>query len=150
LFWPEIGNVFSPGGYETQMANIRARRMSALEGLRGKLFGDLRRTLSLDRIGSGAPGLNSYLMEQAGDTASRIRAQEIADAAAQERADLQSLMEARAAQQGRRQIITDAAASRMYEPAEREMLTAGAWQDLLNRALQSALGNTSIGYATAA
>ena len=144
----DIGNVYSPTGYETQMANIRSRRAAALADMQRRLFGDLRQQMGLDVVGSPASGLNSYMMEKAGDQAARIREQAIADAADQERKDLADLMAARAGQQGRRMLLTDAELARMMAPTESAFKYGGAYQDIISRALQSALANTDIGYAT--
>ena len=144
----EINRLYSPLGYEAQLADIRRRRVSALDTLQSRIFGDMRRQLNLDAIGAPSSGLGSYMTERAAGTAARVRDQAIADMIAQERADAAALAEARGAAQGRRGLITDTALARMLGPAEQDLKFQGGYQDILNRALQAALQNTDLGYAT--
>jgi len=146
----DIDSIFSPAGYEAQMAGIRARRRRAIEGLQSTLFGDLRKSLGLNAIGTGGvagAGMGSYLMNKAADTSGRLRAQAVADDAEQERQDLAALLALRTGQQGRRALLSDAVASRAIQPTQVEGTILN--QTLANRlaALQAALANTQLDYA---
>jgi hypothetical protein len=142
----DISNVFSPGGYESMLAGIRGRRAQGMAGLSDTILGDLRRTLNLSAVGRGTSGLGSYLTRTASNAASRLRSQEIADAATQERSDLGALMAARAASQGRRQTLTDSWISRLLQPAQAESASLTQYQSALANALQQALANSEIAY----
>ena len=146
----DIDSIFSPAGYEAQMAGIRARRRRAIEGVQNTLFGDLRKSLGLNAIGTGGvagAGMGSYLMNKAADTAGRLRTQAYADDAEQERADLAALLALRTGQQGKRSLLTDAEASRFMQPTGVEGTILS--QSVQNRlaALQAALANTQLDYA---
>lgn len=142
----DIGRVFSPGGYESDLAGIRSRRAQGMAGLSDAVLGDLRRTLNLSAVGRGPSGLGSYLTRTASNAAARLRAQELADQSTQERSDLGALMAARAAMQGRRQTLTDATLSRLLQPAQAESTSLSQYQSALAQALQQALANSEIAY----
>lgn len=142
----DIGRVYSPGGYEADLAGIRSRRAAGMTGISDTILADLRRALNLGAVGRGASGLGSYLTRTASNAAAKIRAQELADASAQERTDLGALMAARAAMQGRRQTLADSAISRLLQPAQAESTSLSQFQSALAQALQQALANSELAY----
>ena len=144
----DISRVYSPGGYESDLAGIRSRRAAGMAGISDTVLADLRRALNLGATGRGASGLGSYLTRTAGNAAAKLRAQELADASTQERTDLGALMAARAAMQGRRQTLADSAISRLLQPAQAESTSLSQFQSALAQALQQALGNSEIAYGT--
>lgn len=144
----EIERYFSPGGYESDLAGIRARRASALSALDDQILRSMRRTLDSRAIGSGTPGMSSYLARIAASEAGRLRTNEAYDAAGQERSDLAALMAARGGSAGRRQSILDSALARLLVPGQQEATSLGATNTNLSNVLQMALANLVSAYAT--
>lgn len=145
----DLGNVYSPNGYEAMIGASRANRAGALRNLNSELFTDTIRALGLDRVGSGGAsgaGLGSYLMRGAQAQAGKLRAGEAYDAAAQERADIAALMAARQGGYGRRQSINDSALQRMLLASQAENSGTGNYNALINQALQQALANLTQGF----
>lgn len=140
----DIGQLFNPGGLESQLGAVRAKRKAALGGLEGTLLSDLRRTLNLNAAGRGGTGLGSYLTRTAANQAARIRTQAIEEDAAQERRDLADVLAARRGAVGQRQQLADAAARRSLLPVEAELSRSQGTQALLARALESALANSDL------
>lgn len=138
----DMERVFSPGGYQADLAGIRQQRMKAMEGLNDVLLGDLRRALSLNsRGGTAGTGLGSYLARVAAGQAGKIRSEAAVDDANQARGDLAALMAARASTAGRRQSATDALVARLLNPAEKDLAAESGYSSALQRALQTALMN---------
>jgi len=144
----EIGRYFSPGGYEADLAGIRDRRAGALSALDDQILRSMKRTLDSRAIGTGTPGMSSYLARLAASEAGRLRTAEVYDAAGQERADLAALMTARSGSAGRRQTILDSALARLLVPGQQEQASLGASNTNLSNALQMALANLVSAYAT--
>src|SRR4030095_11284269 len=147
----DLGNLFSPGGYEARLANIPANRARAMANLTNTLFGDIRRQSGLDTAmggGVSGAGLGSYLLSRAGSTAGKLRTQEAYDAAAQERADVMDLLGARTAAQGKRQLLTDAVLARLFQPADKEIAAQAAHHTALQAAMNNALANAIQAFGT--
>lgn len=142
----DISRVYDPAGYESSLAQIRGRRENAMRNLSGTILEDMRRTLGLNRVGSGGTagtGLGSYLTRAAGSEAARVRAGEAVDSAAQARADLAAIMAARQASQGRRQQLLDANLQRILLPTQTDTEVLGRYNAQLAQALQQALANST-------
>lgn len=138
----QIDRLLNPGGYEADMGNIRRQRQQALAGLNDQLMADLTRALNLNaRGGASGTGLGSYLSRQAASEAGKIRANAAYDDANQARADLQTLMQARAGTVGKRQAITDALIGRLLNPTDKDLAAQSGYSTALQQALQAALAN---------
>ncbi len=142
----DLSRLFSPDGYEADLAGIRGRRASALSNLDDQILGGFRRTLSSRAVGSGNTGLGSYLSRLAMSEAGKLRTQEAYDAAGQERADLASLMAGRNVGYGRRTGLLDANLARLLMPMQQEQAALGSYNTNLGSALQLALQNLVSAY----
>jgi hypothetical protein len=146
----DIDRLYNPSGYQSDLASIRSRRAQGMAGLSDSILADMRRALNLGAVGRGASGLGSYLTRASGAAAAKVRAQEVADAANQERSDLGALMAARSAMQGRRQTLADSMISRLLQSAQAESTSLSQYQSALATALQQALQNSQFAYGAAA
>jgi len=142
----DLSRLFSPGGYEADLAGIRDRRATALGNLDDQILGGFRRTLSSRAVGSGNTGMGSYLSRLAMAEAGKLRTQEAYDAAGQERADLASLMAGRSAGYGRRTGMIDSNLARLLMPQQQEQAALGNYNSNLGSALQLALQNLISAY----
>ncbi len=145
----DIGNIYSPNGYEAQLGQIRADRSGALRTLNNSIYGDTVRALGLNRLGSGGTsgtGLGSYLARLASAQSGKLRANEAYNSANQSRTDLAALMAARTGSQGRRQTLTDSMLARLLNPAAAESTALGSYNTGLSQALQMALANLVSAY----
>jgi len=145
-----LNSLFDPNGYQAGLSNIRNQRTAALKNLDQILFGDMRRSLSMGRIGSGGAGLSSYLAQMAGSQAATTRANEAYDSANQQRLDLTSLINAQQGAIGKRSSLQDSAITRLLAPIGAQTQAYGANSNALTQAVQQALMNSLIGTGTRA
>lgn len=146
----ELDALFNPNGYQAGLSGIRDRRAAALKNLDQILMGDMRRSLSMGRIGSGGGGLSSYLARMAGSEAAKTRANEAYDSATQQRTDLASLMSARQGAVGKRASLIDTALSRLLSPIDTVSKANATSSNALSQAVQQALLNSLIASGTKA
>jgi len=141
----QLDALFNPSGYQAGLSDIRARRASALSNLSTILQGDMRRNLSMGRIGGGGAGLSSYLASMAGSEAGKVRANEAYDAAGQQRTDLAALLSARQGAVGQRTSNLDAFLARFLTPGTTAASANSTASSALQQAVQQALLNSMIG-----
>lgn len=142
----QLNFINDPMGYQAAMANLRARRKTAVTDATTNLLGDLRRSLSMGRIGGGGgAGLSSYLSRIAAGEAGKLRVNEALDAAGQERSDLGALIAARQGTIGKGQTLIDSALSRLLTPIDATAKAGGLYGNAIQQALQTAILNSLIG-----
>lgn len=135
-----------PMGYQAALQQVRDRRAAAVKGATSNILGDLRRSLSMGRIGGGGgAGLSSYMARIAASEAGKLRVNEAVDASAQERGDLASLLAARQSTIGKGQTFIDSALSRMLTPIDATAKAGGLYGNAIQQAIQAALLNSIMG-----
>jgi hypothetical protein len=142
----ELSNLFSPQGYQSDLSGIRARRTAALSNLGQYLFGDLRRSLSMGRVGgAGGAGLSSYLARMAAGEAGKIQANQLLDSTTQQRTDLASLMAARQGSVGKSSTLLDSSLNRLLSPIDVSAKANSVYANAIQQAIQQALLNSMMG-----
>lgn len=138
------------GGVRDDLAGLRTNERAAREEAVQRSLGDLKRLLSLDRLGQSqgggqAAGTGSYLQKQAIDRASELRSQaDLADAA-QARQDYQNVFNSQVQLKGLRNQAIDELIKRGLTPLEAENQFYAMMADALNKAQVGQLANTFYG-----
>lgn len=141
------------GDVAAQLDALRGQRRNATETATQRALGDLKRLLSLERLGSSpggaqAMGTGSYLQKLALDKSADLHAQAGIDDAIQARADYDALERARLGMSGQRQMLSDRVAQRMLLPMEAQAQQYGMTAQQLRNMLATILANRFYGVAS--
>lgn len=138
------------GSMAGELAALREARQTAVNTATERAMGDLKRILSLERLGdspggSQAAGTGSYLQKLALDRASELRSQAALDDVNQQRTDLDALERLRMALTGQRNQIQDSTIQRQLLPSQMDAETFNRLVQQLAALQQSDLFNNFYG-----